>query len=374
MSFFDTVKERFSKLETKHYYMIGGGVAVVVIIIVLLTVFSGLPAERFGGYSHYGEVAGFVFNKSGSQVASSDLSSWAKVMVWDISGRKRIAETAAETVRAEMVAFSADGSTLVTAGYDEQVRFWGAGTGKDLNKFSVALSAISALSGNGQWLIYSKSPKTFVWDSTHPGEKKPHEFDGAAFRAKSMAFSPDSTLFAMGDKAGLLYLYEPEKKDRKVPKQAHETAISCVAFSPEGKVIGTASHDKTAKLWDHETKELAVLKGHEDTVEAIAVGPEGKIVLTGSRDGTARLWNGEAGKELFKFDSYEGKPESRLALSHDGGLAVIETSGSGIEVYDTKTGTLLNKIDAPVPAFAFPPGKNILFLGGTNGKVYTWER
>ena len=177
MSFFDTVKERLSKLEKKHYYMIGGGVVAVVVITVLLTMFSGLPAERFGSYGHYGEIAGFVFNKSGTRVASSDLSSWSKVMIWDIDGRKRIAETAAESVRAEMAAFSADGSSLITAGYDEQVRFWNASTGRESPKSSVALSAISALSPNGLWLIYSKAPKTFVWDSSHPTQDA-HEFDG----------------------------------------------------------------------------------------------------------------------------------------------------------------------------------------------------
>jgi WD40 repeat protein len=373
MGFLDTVKESLSKLEKKHYYMIGGAVAAVVIIIVVLALLSGLPADRFGSYSHYGAVVRFVFDRNGSRVASSDSSSWAKVMVWDVEGRKRIAQTAAESVRAEMMAFSADGKTLITAGYDEQVRFWEADTGKELPKSSVPLSAVSTLSGDGQWLIYSKDPKTFVWDSSRPTED-PHEFDGAAFRARSMAFSPDSKLFAMGDKAGLLFVYEPEKKNRKVPKQAHETTISCVVFSPDGKIIATASHDKTTKLWNPDTEELSTLKGHEDAVETVAIGRDGKIVLTGSRDGTARLWNGETGKEMFKFANYEGRPESRIALSDDGSLAVIETPGSGIEVYDTKSNTMLYKIDAPVAAFAFPPGKNILFLGGTNGKVYTWQK
>jgi WD domain, G-beta repeat len=60
----------------------------------------------------------------------------------------------------------------------------------------------------------------------------------------------------------------------------------------DGKRIVTASHDKTARLWDAETgKPIGEIKGHEHIVMSAAFSPDGKRVVTASFDKTARLWD-----------------------------------------------------------------------------------
>ena len=44
-------------------------------------------------------------------------------------------------------------------------------------------------------------------------------------------------------------------------------------FSPGGDRILTASNDKTARLWDLEGEELAVLRGHEGVVFSAVFSP-----------------------------------------------------------------------------------------------------
>ena len=65
-----------------------------------------------------------------------------------------------------------------------------------------------------------------------------------------------------------------------------------VAFSPDGRLLATASKDKTARLWDPATGEcLRTLTGHDDFVRGVAFSPDGRLLATASNDKTARLWD-----------------------------------------------------------------------------------
>jgi WD40 repeat protein len=75
----------------------------------------------------------------------------------------------------------------------------------------------------------------------------------------------------------------------------HKRLVSVAAFSPDGRLVVTASHDKTARIWDAETgAQLAVLAEHTKEVDTAEFSPDGRQILTSSFDGTAKVWDAPA--------------------------------------------------------------------------------
>jgi WD40 repeat protein len=63
----------------------------------------------------------------------------------------------------------------------------------------------------------------------------------------------------------------------------HQKPITCLSFSPDGKLLASASHDKTVKVWSTETgKCIKTIRGHTATIRTCAFSPDGQFIGTGS--------------------------------------------------------------------------------------------
>jgi WD40 repeat protein len=116
-----------------------------------------------------------------------------------------------------------------------------------------------------------------------------------------VAISPDGKMLATGsfDKTARLWDLATGKEIRVFP---HSDGVQCLALSQDGKWLVTGCSDNTARLWDLATaKEIRAFRGHTDAVLSVALSNDGKRLATGSTDGTARLWDLETAKAIYSF-------------------------------------------------------------------------
>ncbi|XP_063700279.1 WD repeat-containing protein 37 [Culicoides brevitarsis] len=89
----------------------------------------------------------------------------------------------------------------------------------------------------------------------------------------------------------------------------HTSVVVAADWLPGGDQIVTASWDRTAILWNVETKEpIQTLTGHDGELTYCSVHPSQRLVVTVSRDSTFRLWDFR--QEIPAVSVFQGHTES----------------------------------------------------------------
>jgi len=208
------------------------------------------------------------------------------------------------------VAFSADGTRVVSGSYDKMIRVMDATSGTEV---------IPTLSGHDGWV---------------------HSVD----------ISSDGTRIVSGSQDKTIRIWDIASGAEAVPTlRGHEGAVLSVAFSVDGNRTVSGSRDKTVRVWDTNTgvEFIPALRGHDGGVESVAFFPDGLRIVSGSVDKTVRVWDTILGTEVLAL--LHGQPV--MSVTTDG-THIISGSYKNKRVWEAESGRQRSSDDEPTAWFS----------------------
>ncbi|KAI8821661.1 WD40-repeat-containing domain protein [Fimicolochytrium jonesii] len=217
--------------------------------------------------------------------------------------------------------------------------------------------------------------KTFETRSLQYGDERP---------LSSCSFSPNSRLLATASWGGLVKLWSVPECTHLHTLKGHRDRVSGLAFhpgstlsqSPEALNLVTGGSDGTVHLWNFNSEApIGSLEGHEQRVTRVAFHPSGRYIGTASTDTSWRLWDAQTSQELLL---QEGHSRELFAIGFqvDGSLAATGGMDAIGRVWDLRTGKSIMVLQGHVKhilCLDWSPNGYQLATGSEDNSIRVWD-
>jgi WD40 repeat protein len=299
--------------------------------------------------THEQPVQSLAFSLDGSLLASGGglagdprAVRGGELMIWDVQTHSPRAHISDVPGGVFSMAFSPDGTTLVTGGWGStDIQFWNAATGVVRETVPGRIHMIKAMAfPTGGPIAFGQdrdSGHAKLWNvGRGNAERDLAMFDGAfsadgrfaasvhytqlvgkvglgvqfhdlsSGRGKSfvlseldtiysLALSPGGDLLALGGSGSQVTVWDLDREQVRARFETEEgelNHVSAIQFSADGRVLAAAAPDRSIHLWELSTSRLvAVLRGHTGAIHALAFSPDGGRLASGGFDQSVRLWD-----------------------------------------------------------------------------------
>jgi WD40 repeat protein/AraC-like DNA-binding protein len=337
---------------------------------------------------HNKTVTKVAFHPDGDRLASAGEDGVTRL--WALRGAPGdplLAELRGHASTLQALSFSADGTKLATGAMDGTVKVWdvdASAASWEVRGLRFFWSA-AALSPQGRQVALLRDGAVEVWDLDRAQLVAQHRgaFRQAYYHDRTpLAFDAQGEWIAFSPTPGGVQLWHPESDESRSLPRSIATAVTDLAFHPDGSMLAVGSLTQIPLIYEVETGDLIpcpLMPGgslreylglyglswsSEDHVLALCLNdllvvvdvdlelivaalrhpaivrsasflPDGRVV-TGADDGKVRLWDPETGKLVAELGSH-GRVVRSLAVSPDGSRIVTGSDRETVRVFDVSS-------------------------------------
>jgi WD40 repeat protein len=237
------------------------------------------------------------------------------------------------------VSFSPDGRLLAVAGAAGRVTLWDARTGAAAGELRGlrADSQALAFSPGGGLLAAAEAgfqpPRMRIWDVRRRALTR---FE-PSINASAIAFSPDETRIAAanGQEGAAGVEIRDVHSGAEVKWLDTPEPTRSVAFSPDGSLLAVGLIDGTVHFFstDDWKRVGSAFEAHAGPVMSTLFSPDGRVLATAGADGTVALWDVKTRKPIGTPVTVAPDKMVTAAFSPDGShLFAVSTGGQGVRL------------------------------------------
>lgn len=270
----------------------------------------------------------------------------------------------------QSVAFSPDGTRLLSGGQDARIAILDPRTGETTGELVGHGKVVNAVATHpdGRTVVSVSSDRTVrIWDlETH---QQTAILEGHTDAVIALALSPDGARAMTGGYDGRIRTWNLDGGDCLDERRSPLRRIAAVAVTPDGTHSLEAGQGPLVVVRDLDGEVVTELDTGAAGVIGLAVAPDGGLLATAGYDGTVGLWACDSWEPVRELAA--GDRVNAVAFS-PGGLLLVAAVAGRIVLWSHRHDDPIASFELPIKgvyALAFSPDTRRLAQTGADGKV-----
>lgn len=257
--------------------------------------------------------------------------------------------------RATSVAWSHNGTRIVSSSFDKSVRVWNAANGNIIQTYQGHSDRVQtvAWSPDGTRAASGGDDRTVhIWNTSTGGSML--IYGGHTDHVLGLAWSPDGTRIASASADKTVQVWDVATGRNLFTYRGHSDYVFAVAWSPDGKRLATGGNDKVAQVWElakdtkgnfltsflFSNRGSFAYRGHAGCINAIAWSPDGRRIASVGKDKSMQVWDAASGKLTFIY-RHRSSAFNAVAWSFDSRRIATGSNDKTVQVWDALTRSTL---------------------------------